>query len=236
MPKSIAKSRLVLYIAEIVTMLICILLFYAKLYVALSYGIWLILFIGVLIIIEKRQMTAEEMVIIASLSAIAAVGRTIFAPIPSVQPVSFIIICAASVFGWRTGLLVGMLSAFVSNLFLGQGPWTIWQMLCWGLMGLVAGYIFNTHKVKSKNVKMVFGFFAGILFGWIMNIWYLASYVENVSLAGIAVAYAASAYMDLLHGLSNVFFIAVFLSSLEKILYRIKNKYGILNDANSLNT
>lgn len=220
--------KAILPIAGGLAVIVSLFLYSAKLYVALSYSIWCLLFIGVMTIMNKKKLSAEEIVIIAALSAIAAVGRTIFAPIPSVQPVSFIVICTASVFGWRTGLLVGMLSAFVSNLFLGQGPWTLWQMMCWGLMGASAGYFFNTLKIGSKRAKMVFGFFAGILFGWIMNIWYLVSYVESVSMAGILIAYSASAYMDLLHGLANVFFIAAFSGSLEKILERIKIKYGIL--------
>ncbi len=224
------KIRKPLIAAGIVALLLSVWFFSQQLYVALSYSLWCLFFVVVLAVLDRRRLTAEEAVLIAALAAIAAVGRTIFAPIPSVQPVSFIIICAAAVFGWRTGLLVGMLSAFVSNLFLGQGPWTLWQMLAWGMMGVFAGILFHNMKIKSKKTKMIFGFFAGILFGWFMNLWYLVSYVDAVSMAGILVAYSASAYMDLMHGLANVFFIGVFSASLEKIMERIKIKYGILAD------
>jgi len=220
--------RIVLYIGAVFIALLSGYLYSRHLYVALSYSAWALFFTAVLILFSRKRLTAEEAVVIASLAAIAAVGRTVFAPIPSVQPVSFIIICTGAVFGWRTALMTGMLSAFVSNLFLGQGPWTLWQMLAWGLMGVFAGVLFHSMGIKSKRAKMAFGFAAGILFGWLMNLWYLVSYVDAVSPAGILLAYSASAYMDLMHGLANVFFIAVLSESLEKILTRIRVKYGIL--------
>jgi energy-coupling factor transport system substrate-specific component len=223
------RSDVILWISAVVSSALTLYFYMQKLYVAMTYSLWVLFILGLLYVLKKRKLTAEEAVIIASLSALAAVGRMIFAPIPSVQPVSFIIICAASVFGWRTGLLIGLLSAFVSNLFLGQGPWTLWQMLAWGLMGITAGLLFNRLGIQSKVAKMAFGFVAGILFGWIMNLWYLASYIDNVSAAGILIAYGASFYMDLLHGLANVFFIAFFSGSLEKILMRMKKKYGLLD-------
>ena len=212
-------------------LLLSIYLYHYQLYIALSYSLWVLIFMAFIAFITHRKLNAEEIVVITALAAIAAVGRTIFAPIPSVQPVSFIIICSAAVFGWRTGLMVGVLSAFGSNLFLGQGPWTLWQMLAWGSMGLAAGLLFHNRNKNSKLAKMIFGFAAGIMFGWIMNLWYMVSYLDSVSINGILLAYSASAYMDLLHAFSNVFFIALFADSLEKILARIRNKYGILDQA-----
>jgi hypothetical protein len=67
------------------------------------------------------------------------------------------------------------------------------------------------------------------MFGWVMNLWYLVSYADAVSAAGILLAYSASAYMDLMHGIANVFFIAALSGTLEKTLERIKTKYGILD-------
>ncbi len=215
--------------AAVLLTLLSVYLYGQRLYVALTYAAWGIFFIAVLLVFRKKSLTAEEAVLIASLSAIAAVGRMIFAPIPSVQPVSFIIICTGAVFGWRAALLTGMLSALVSNMFLGQGPWTLWQMLAWGMMGVFSGLLFNHMKLRSRWIKMAFGFFAGVMFGWVMNLWYLVSYADAVSAAGILLAYSASAYMDLMHGIANVFFIAVLSGTLEKTLERIKTKYGILD-------
>ena len=37
----------------------------------------------------------------------------------------------------RPGFAVGALSGLVSNFWLGQGPWTPWQMAGWGLTGIL---------------------------------------------------------------------------------------------------
>lgn len=32
--------------------------------------------------------------------------------------------------------MTGAMTALTSNMLLGQGPWTVWQMSAWGMMGL----------------------------------------------------------------------------------------------------
>ena len=40
--------------------------------------------------------------------------------------------------GAAPGFAVGAVAALVSNIFLSQGPWTVWQMAGWGMVGLLA--------------------------------------------------------------------------------------------------
>lgn len=178
---------------------------------------------------EKKSVKAEEVILIAVLAAIAAVGRVPFAAIPSVQPTSFVIIMTGLVFGGETGFLVGSIAALASNIFLGQGPWTPWQMFAWGLMGLSSGVLKNTLLMKSKWGRSTFGFVWGFLFGWIMNIWSVAAFAGEVTWELIATAYIASFYFDLAHGLANVFFIGLFGERWMKIFNRIRIKYGLLS-------
>ena len=65
----------------------------------------------------------------------------LFAPVPSVQPVTVIVAAAGVALGPRRGFAVGALAALASNFFLGQGPHTPWQMLAWGGCGLLAGLL-----------------------------------------------------------------------------------------------
>src|SRR5690606_16114673 len=106
---------------------------------------------------------AREMVILAMLAAIAAVSRVPFAGIPSVQPTSFVIIVTGLVFGAESGFLVGAVTAIVSNIFLGQGPWTPWQMFAWGLMGMSAGLLRNTWLMSTLWTKSIFVFAWGYI-------------------------------------------------------------------------
>lgn len=185
---------------------------------------------------ERKNIQARELVLIALLAALAAVSRVPFAALPSVQPTSFIIIICALVFGAETGLLIGVLAALVSNMFLGQGPWTPWQMFAWGSMGLIAGLLKNTWMMKRQSGRLVYGFLSGILFGWLMNLWFLLSMGESLTWQVFLSAYAASFYFDLAHALSNVFFLALFSTAWIKILQRYKKKYGMVSSIDSHST
>ncbi|QKI83743.1 ECF transporter S component [Kroppenstedtia eburnea] len=176
---------------------------------------------------EWRSLDSRELVLLALLTAIAAVSRVPFAGLPSVQPTTFVIIVTAVVFGAESGFVVGAGAALVSNIFLGQGPWTPWQMLSWGLVGLTAGALRHTPVMRWKSLRLLFGFIWGFLFGWIMNLWVMTG-MENWSLSTFVSVYVASLYFDLAHGLSNLFFLALFASAWIRILQRFKVKYGLL--------
>lgn len=178
---------------------------------------------------EIRQIETREIVIIAVLAALAAVGRVPFAGIPSVQPTSFVIIMTGLVFGAESGFIVGAIAAIVSNIFLGQGPWTPWQMYAWGMMGMTAGLLRNRKWMASMWGKSVFGFAWGYIFGWFMNIWIIVSNVSGFSWAFVVGVYASSVKHDLAHALSNVFFLVLFSASWLRIMERFKVKYGLLD-------
>ena len=92
---------------------------------------------------ENRKPKARELVIISSLCAIGVVGRTAFFMLPQFKPVAAIVIISGVAFGGETGFLVGAITAFVSNFFFGQGPWTPWQMFSFGIIGFLAGIMFQ---------------------------------------------------------------------------------------------
>lgn len=62
--------------------------------------------------------------------------------------------------GPEAGFLIGAVSRFVCNFYMGQGPWTPWQMFCWGILGFLAGLAFNKvdlDELKSRHFKVVMG-------------------------------------------------------------------------------
>ena len=73
----------------------------------------------------------------AALAALAVAGRIALSPIPNVVPTTDITLIAGFALGGAPGFAVGALSGLVSNFWLGQGPWTPWQMAGWGMAGLV---------------------------------------------------------------------------------------------------
>ncbi|OMD49073.1 ECF transporter S component [Paenibacillus borealis] len=199
-------------------------------YILLSLVLLAAALLPLFIRLERRPLESRELVLLAVLSAIAAVSRVPFAALPSVKPVSAIVILSAYVFGAEAGFIIGAVAALVSNIYFGQGPWTPWQMFAWGMAGLTAGWLRNTWWMKKRGGLLLFGFIWGFLFGWIMNIWYIISLPDAFSWGLVLSAYVSSFYFDLAHALSNVFFLAILAGGWTKVLERFRKKYGLLQE------
>src|SRR5690625_1856552 len=211
----------------LILLITSIVLFNYNAYLLLSFTIIALTMIPFYARFEIRKISSKEIVILAILAAIAAVSRVPFAPLPSVQPTSFVIIVTGLVFGAESGFIVGAVAAIVSNVFLGQGPWTPWQMFAWGMVGMSAGLFRNTWWMSKLWGKIIFGFIWGYLFGWLMNLWIVVRDRENFTWEFFMSIYVASIYFDLAHGISNVFFLIIFSGSWIRILERFKRKYGL---------
>ena len=74
--------------------------------------------------------------LVAALAALAVVGRLAFAAFPNVKPTTDIVLLAGYALGGAPGFAVGAITPVVSNVFMGQGPWTPWQMAAWGGVGI----------------------------------------------------------------------------------------------------
>ena len=119
--------------------------------------------------LETGPASAKELAIIATLGAVAAAGRVLFAAVPGVQPVTVIAVAAGAALGMRAGIGVGAIAAFASNFFLGQGIWTPWQMLAWGACGAAGALLapILTRRVPFALVCFVLGF----AFSAVMDVW-----------------------------------------------------------------
>ncbi len=193
-------------------------------YVWISVYVIIVAMLPFYIKLERKPLHSREMVLIASMAALAAVSRVPFASIPSVTPTSFVIIVSAIVFGADAGFLIGATAALVSNFMLGQGPWTPWQMFGWGMMGATAGWL-RTSLLRTTLARIVFGCVWGFLFGWIMNIPYLFGFVSVVTWTSVLTVHMASFYFDLAHAISNVLFLLLFGKVWIRILQRYHRKY-----------
>src|ERR687889_2563618 len=93
---------------------------------------------------ERTHPTARVIALVATLAALAALGRIAFAALPNVKPTTDIVLISGYVLGGAPGFAVGAIAALASNLFFGQGPWTPWQMAAWGgarLLGAVTARV-----------------------------------------------------------------------------------------------
>ena len=101
-------------------------------------------------IFEKRKPKAREIVLIAVMSAIVVSAHLVFHLALPVHIGTALVIASGIALGPEAGFLIGALSRFVCNFYLGQGAWTPWQMFCWGILGFLAGLAFNRYSMNGK--------------------------------------------------------------------------------------
>ena len=178
---------------------------------------------------ERQRPRPRDLMPIVVLSAIAAVGRILFAALPNFKPVSAIVIVSAVCFGRQSGFLTGALAALSSNMFFGQGAWTPWQMYAWGLIGYLAGALNEHGCFRRRIVVYVFGFLSALIYGLVMDSWHIVGFIRPLSWQTALVAYGTGFPFNLSHGVATVVFLLLTLSPWCRILQRIKTKYGVLS-------
>lgn len=179
---------------------------------------------------EGRKPKTGEIVIISVLCALAVLGRCAFYMLSQFKPTLAVVIIAGAALGGETGFLVGAISAFVSNIFFGQGPWTPWQMLATGIVGLFAGLIFNNLKVKKSRLALcIYGALSTVLlYGGILNPASLFMYQPDISSGGVLAYYISGLPFDLLHAESTVFFLWLTAIPILEKIERVQSKYGLI--------
>jgi len=197
-------------------------------YAALSAFTVLLFIIPFFLSLDMKKPQARDIVPIAVMAAVGAVGRMLFAAVPSLKPTTAIVIISGVVFGPHAGFLTGAVAALVSNLFFGQGAYTPWQMLAWGLCGFLAGFLKKTGLIRGVKSLAVYGFFASILFGLIMNCWHVIGFVNPITWGAVLTVYASSIVFDVIHALSTAVMILLLGNPWIRKLNRIKIKFGIL--------
>lgn len=176
---------------------------------------------------EKHGPNARETAVAAGLAALAAAGRVPFAVLPGVQPVTFICLLTGMVFGARTGFTVGAVAAALSNFALGQGPWTPWQMLGWGLAGATAGWLRGPLARTGRPGLAVFGVFWGYAFGLIVNIWVWTTSFYPPDLRALLAVEATGLAFDTAHAAGNAVFALLLGKEARRVLERFRARTTI---------
>ena len=199
-------------------------------YYYISIAIILLSIIPFIVMFEGRKPQARELVTIAVLCTIGVIGKIAFYMIPQFKPTVAIIIISAMALGSQRGFLIGVITAFVSNIFLGQGPWTPWQMFACGLIGFISGFMYKKEALPKTTVPIcIFGFLITLLiYGGIMNPAALIMANDTISMSTLAAYYISGIPYDIIHAASTVIFLIVLAKPMLTKLDRVKKKYGLL--------
>ncbi len=183
------------------------------------------------LVFEGRKPKARELVLVAVLCAIGVAGRGAFFMLPQFKPVMALTIISGVALGGETGFLVGAVTMLASNMLFSQGPWTPWQMFSMGIIGYLAGVLFQKGWLRPREDSLcIFGMLSAILiYGGLMNpasalIWG-SGYLNGKML----LTYYISGFpMDCIQGAATVIFLLAGARPMLEKLDRVKIKYGLI--------
>ncbi len=177
---------------------------------------------------ERERPPSRVLALVAVLAALAVVGRLAFAAIPNVKPTTDIVLFGGYALGAAPGFAVGAVAALVSNIFLSQGPWTVWQMAGWGMVGVLGAVMARMLRGREPNrllLAAVCGA-AGLAFGAWMDVyqWTLAARQDLDSYLAIA---ATSLPYNLAHAIGNVGFSLLIGPAFVRALRRYRRRFEV---------
>ena len=171
---------------------------------------------------EKETASSRRTVLVAVLIALSVVGRMI----PLFKPITAITVLSAIYLGAESGFTVGALSALISNFYFGQGPWTPFQMLAWGLIGLFAAWLSRPLR-KSRTLLLIYGLLSAILYSALMDVWTVLWASQTITSSIYLAALLTALPHTILYAVSNVIFLALLAKPFGEKLERVKIKYGV---------
>ena len=198
------------------------LVFAGQRYIIISLGIAVLAILLFMTGFERKNIGSRRMVITAIMTALAVFGRFI----PLFKPITAICVMTAVYLGAEAGFLCGSMSVLISNIYFGQGPWTPFQMLGFGLIGLFAGYL-SKVLLRSRWLMILYGVIAGVAYSFIMDIWTVLWYAGGFDLKLYTAAIVSAIPFTLLYSFSNVVFLLILQKPVGNKLNRIKIKYGV---------
>lgn len=171
---------------------------------------------------EKKPTGSRRMIIASVMTALCIAGRFI----PVFKPITALTVITAIYLGGEAGFLVGAMSALLSNFYFGQGPWTPFQMLAWGMIGLLAGLFANPLK-QYKWLLLAYGVIAGVLYSLVMDIWTVIWYDGSFRAELYLAAFVTALPHTIMYSVSNFIFLWFAAKPFGEKLERVKIKYGI---------
>ena len=169
---------------------------------------------------ERSLRDQSQWGLLFLLAVFGVSGRILLDPIPNVQPVTVLVLLAGAYFGAPRAIALAATIALASNvILLGHGPWTLFQAIGWGGIGLVGAILANRIVVEGR-IRIVFlaviAAISGLAFNWLVSLSILLDAGSSM-----LIPYLLNGLVfDLYHVVGNVLFVAWMASPLGEMMHR----------------
>jgi energy-coupling factor transport system substrate-specific component len=174
---------------------------------------------------ERSRPTSQVVALVAALAALAVAGRIAFAAIPNVVATTDIVIFAGFALGPAPGFAVGALAGLVSNFWLGQGPWTPWQMAGWGLCGALGAVLAVARPRANRLTLATVCALAGVAYGALLNFSLMATYGGDLSLQRFLALESRAVPFDAAHAIGNATLALIAGPAMVRALVRFRERF-----------
>ena len=176
---------------------------------------------------ERARPSARMAAVVATLAAVAALGRDAFVALPDVKPITAVTLVVGYALGPLPGFCVGAVGMLASNVLLGQGPYTPWQMAAWGLVGLMGAALGRLTNRRLGRVPLALACaFTALVAKEIMNVYTWTLGAAHTPAALLAVAGAGLPF-DLVDVGASFLFGLAFAPELARVLARMRARMDI---------
>lgn len=165
----------------------------------------------------RHLSKVQEISVIGILAAVNIASRIALQSLPNIKPVTSIIIISVMIFGLAFGIKLTIVTTLVSNMFLGMGIWTFFQILAWIVICLLTQILVDFYKTIHKEPHMIvmaiFAFLMGYVFGFIVSL-------EQFIIGGLGLFmayYSTGLLFDTFHAVGNFVFYLIAAPLLVKI-------------------
>jgi energy-coupling factor transport system substrate-specific component len=176
---------------------------------------------------ERSRPSSRTVALVATLAALATLGRIAFAPLPDIKPTTDIVLIAGFALGAAPGFAVGAITALASNLFFGQGPWTPWQMLAWGLCGIAGAALARPGWRIPPVVLALICAAAGFGYGFVLDFYTWVGYSGEHTLAQYLFIEGEAFPFNLTQAIGNLVFCLAFGPALVRALQRYRLRLDV---------
>jgi energy-coupling factor transport system substrate-specific component len=176
---------------------------------------------------ERARPSARMIAVVATLAAVAALGRDAFVAIPDVKPITAMALVVGYALGPLPGFSVGALGMLASNFVLGQGPYTPWQMAAWGGVGLVGAALGALSRQRLNRLQLALACaLAAFAAKEVMNLYQWTLGASHTPAAFLAIAGTGLPF-DLTDAAASFLFGLAFGPELARLLARTRARMNV---------
>ena len=177
---------------------------------------------------ERSHPCAKVLALVATLAALAALGRIAFAPLPNVKPTTDIVLLAGYALGGARASRSARSRRWPPTCSSARARGRRGRWCAWGGVGVGGALLARVAGRELGRVALaaVCGF-AGYAYGAVMNVHLWVTYSGDHTLAKLGTVFATSLTFDLAHVVGNVLFCLAFGPALVRALTRYRRRFEV---------